>query len=159
MKNITNPMVEDLNNIINLHKERVRIYEKASIESSDENLAGLYKKLAFQSAEMADDLRIALKVNYGIVLKFKLFVGKFKRTFLHAKSIFTSHPDDKILDTCSNAEELIKSAYENVLERGADLLEAIKELLLKHYSYLSNAHKSIRELQVKDGDQTPLVVE
>lgn len=140
--------IETLNDLIEIHNDRVVGYEKAidelREEDSDPNL--LFNEMIQESHRLKAELDRHVILLGGKPEEGTTASGKIYRAWMDVKAVFTGRDREAILSNCEFGEDAAQAAYRTALENG-DLTLEIKSLLTKQQSELRNAHNTIRALR------------
>lgn len=143
--------IETLNDLIEIHNDRVVGYEKAidELREEDSDLNLLFNEMIQESHRLKAELDRHVILLGGKPEEGTTASGKIYRAWMDVKAVFTGHDRETILSNCEFGEDAAQTAYRTALENG-DLTLEIKSLLTKQQSELRTAHNTIRALR----DQT-----
>lgn len=143
--------IETLNDLIEIHNDRVVGYEKAidELREEDSDLNLLFNEMIQESHRLKAELDRHVILLGGKPEEGTTASGKIYRAWMDVKAVFTGRDRETILSNCEFGEDAAKAAYRTALENG-DLTLEIKSLLTKQQSELRTAHNTIRALR----DQT-----
>lgn len=143
--------IETLNDLIEIHNDRVVGYEKAidELREEDSDLNLLFNEMIQESQRLKAELDRHVILLGGKPEEGTTASGKIYRAWMDVKAVFTGHDRETILSNCEFGEDAAQAAYQTALENG-DLTLEIKSLLTKQQSELRTAHNTIRALR----DQT-----
>lgn len=143
--------IETLNDLIEIHNDRVVGYEKAidELREEDSDLNLLFNEMIQESHRLKAELDRHVILLGGKPEEGTTASGKIYRAWMDVKAVFTGHDRETILSNCEFGEDAAQAAYRTALENG-DLTLEIKSLLTKQQSELRTAHNTIRALR----DQT-----
>lgn len=146
----TKKTIDVLNTLIEVHNERMNVYETASKETHDTYLKsllnGLHKTSERCKKELAEDVeKLGGKPTNATDLTGKLFM-----VWMDIKAAFTRNERKPILDSCVIGEDEALSVYKQVIEENAEHLSAEHQKMVnRHYDLLKEDHdhvKSSRDL-------------
>lgn len=143
--------IETLNDLIEIHNDRVVGYEKAidELREEDSDLNLLFNEMIQESHRLKAELDRHVILLGGKPEEGTTASGKIYRAWMDVKAVFTGRDRETILSNCEFGEDAAQAAYRTALENG-DLTLEIKSLLTKQQSELRTAHNTIRALR----DQT-----
>ena len=140
--------IETLNDLIEIHNDRVVGYEKAidELREEDSDLNLLFNEMIQESHRLKAELDRHVILLGGKPEEGTTASGKIYRAWMDVKAVFTGRDREAILSNCEFGEDAAQAAYRTALENG-DLTLEIKSLLTKQQSELRTAHNTIRALR------------
>ena len=140
--------IEILNDLIEIHNDRVVGYEKAidELQEEDSDLAALFNDMIQESHRLKAELSkevilLGAKPEEGTTAS-----GKIYRAWMDVKAVFTGRDRETILSNCEFGEDAAQTAYETALETEGLTME-IRSLLTDQQSELRTSHNRIRNLR------------
>jgi len=140
--------IEILNDLIEIHNDRVVGYEKAidELQKEDSDLAALFNDMIQESHRLKAELSkevilLGAKPEEGTTAS-----GKIYRAWMDVKAVFTGRDRETILSNCEFGEDAAQTAYETALETEGLTME-IRSLLTDQQSELRTSHNRIRNLR------------
>jgi uncharacterized protein (TIGR02284 family) len=140
--------VEILNDLIEIHNDRVVGYEKAidELKEEDNDLNILFNEMIQESHRLKAELTkevilLGAKPEEGTTAS-----GKIYRAWMDVKTVFTGSDRETILSNCEFGEDAAQTAYRTALETEGSSIE-VRTLLIDHQSELRMSHDRIRSLR------------
>lgn len=140
--------IEILNDLIEIHNDRVVGYEKAidELREEDNDLATFFNEMIQESHRLKAELSkevilLGAKPEEGTTAS-----GKIYRAWMDVKTAFTGHDRETILSNCEFGEDAAQTAYKTALETEGLSME-IRSLLTDQQSELRSSHNRIRDLR------------
>jgi len=137
---------EALNDLIEINNDRVAGYNKASVQTSDEDLRSLFAKFATQSSQFAGELRQRVMAEGDEPEEGTTIRGKIYRTWMGVKATFSGHNRKSVLESCEYGEDAAQRAYESALEED-ELSNDVRQLLEQQKATLREAHDKVKKLR------------
>jgi uncharacterized protein (TIGR02284 family) len=137
-----------LNDLIQIHNDRMAGYEKVARELQEENedLRDLFNAMITESREMKSSLVNEVQVLHGESERGTTTSGKIYRMWMDVKSMFSGHDRQVLLSNCEYVEDATQKAYREALE--SDYLPVyIRQMLYEQRQALKISHDEIRELR------------
>ena len=147
-KEIRNETIEILNDLIQIHNDRILGYEKAVGELKEDNsdLRGLFEFMVTESRKMKSALMEEVQVLHGEPEKGTTVSGKIYRVWTSFKALFSGHTRQVLLSNCEAGEDATQTAYREALE--SDYLPVfIRQLLYDQRQALKASHDEIKDLR------------
>jgi len=141
-------VAEILNDLIEIHNDRIAGYEKAikELKPEDEDLKILFTSLIGQShrckMELGQEVQVLGKdMETGTTNR-----GKIYRAWMDIKALFEGRDAQTVLENCEFGEDAAKRAYDTALN-DEDLPNFLREMIQKQYILLKSSHDEIRALR------------
>jgi len=140
--------IEVLNDLIEIHNDRIKGYERAIKELKDEDtdLKTLFAVFIDQSRQAKMLLGKETQVLGGEMETGTTNSGKIYRAWMDVKALFTGHDRHTVLENCEFGEDAALKAYDTALH-DEDLPAYIREMLLDQNETLLDAHDEIKNLR------------
>ena len=137
---------EALNDLIEINNDRVAGYNKAAVQTSDEDLRSLFAKFAAQSGQFAGELRQRVMAEGDVPEEGTTIRGKIYRAWMGVKATFSGKDRKSVLESCEFGEDAAQRAYESALEED-DLSNDVRQLLEQQKATLREAHDKVKKLR------------
>jgi len=137
---------EALNDLIEINNDRVAGYNKAAVQTSDEDLRSLFAKFAAQSGQFAGELRQRVMAEGDEPEEGTTIRGKIYRAWMGVKATFSGKDRKSVLESCEFGEDAAQRAYESALEED-DLSNDVRQLLEQQKTTLREAHDKVKKLR------------
>lgn len=140
--------VEILNDLIEIHNDRITGYDRAIKESTEENadLKQLFEHMIRESHECKMALATEVLVLKGETAEGTTNSGKIYRVWMDVKAVFTGHDRHAILANCEKGEDAAQAAYKTALA-DEDLPKYLHDLVAGQQSKLKLSHDKIKMLR------------
>lgn len=140
--------VEILNDLIEIHNDRITGYDRAIKESTEENvdLKQLFEHMIRESHECKMALATEVLVLKGETAAGTTNSGKIYRVWMDVKAVFTGHDRHAILANCEKGEDAAQAAYKTALA-DEDLPKYLHDLVAGQQSKLKLSHDKIKMLR------------
>lgn len=140
--------IEALNQLIELHNDRVEGYENAISETGELDLKPLFLRFARTSIDCRAKLVLEVIRLGGVPAEGIQFAAKFKRIWVNLKTALSNNNRTIILGSLEQGEDLALKAYVDILEDGHEYLDMEQlELLHEQHADLKLDHDAIKELR------------
>ena len=137
---------ETLNDLIEINNDRIEGYNKAAVQTKDEDLRSLFSKMAAQSSLFAGELKQLVRAEGDEPEEGTTFRGKIYRTWMDVKATFSGKDRKSVLDSCEFGEDAAQRAYRSALE-DEDLSSNVRLVIEKQKAVLREAHDKIKNLR------------
>jgi uncharacterized protein (TIGR02284 family) len=147
-KDVNKETIGILNDLIQIHNDRMQGYEKAARElhQDNEDLRELFNMMITESRKMKSSLVNEVQVLHGEAEQGTTTSGKIYRMWVDVKSMFSGHDRHGLLSNCEYGEDATQKAYRESLE--SDFLPIyIRQLLYEQRQSLKTSHDEIKELR------------
>lgn len=143
----TSVTVENLNDLIQIHNDRIAGYEKAlkDLENNDAGLKNTFTDLIAQSHQFKMELGTEVNALGGEMETDTSLTGKIHRTWMSVKDAF-GKTDKSVLENCEFGEDATLKAYKAALDDDT-LPSYLQIVLIRQQSVLKGAHDKIKALR------------
>ena len=141
-------VAEVLNDLIEIHNDRIAGYEKAvkELKTEDQDLKILFTGLIGQSHQYKLELGTEVQALGKDMETGTTNRGKIYRAWMDVKAAFTGKSNHSILESCEYGEDAAQRAYEDALSE-KDFPLYLRELLQKQRTLLLSSHNEIKALR------------
>ncbi|WP_353138188.1 PA2169 family four-helix-bundle protein [Pseudopedobacter sp.] len=149
MKTISEEATMVLTDLVKINNDRIKGYEKAIHELSDEgntDLKAIFADMIKESHNFRNQLMEELEVKGENAQLGTSTAGKIYRSWMEIKSAFTGSDRKAILESCEYGEDVAQRAYETALE-DENIPEYIREILTEQKHSLKLSHDQIKVLR------------
>lgn len=140
-----NDVIDELNDLIEIHNDRITGYEKAST-NSHAKLAAIAGEMKAQSEKQKQALVDYVTKLGGNVAEGTTVSGKLFRAWMDIKATFRSDDSDSMLESSIFGEEAAQKAYDMALAED-DLPADVRSLLQTQQSELKASQQKIKALE------------
>jgi uncharacterized protein (TIGR02284 family) len=142
-----NELIHRINSLITLNNDRSEGYELASKETNDYSLKVLFDGFSRTSRDFALQLgaeayKLGTQPEEGTTA-----AGKLYRAWMEVKTAFTGKDRKAILTSCEYGEDVIKDAYEDVLESEMNMPVSLLQLITSQQEKLIDAHNIVKSMR------------
>lgn len=139
---------EVLNDLIEIHNDRVKGYEKAieELRAEDSDLRALFTRMIGESHKQKMALATEVQVLGEDAETGTTASGKIYRTWMDVKAMFTGHDRKTVLSNCEFGEDAAQRAYKMALDEG-DLSSDLRALITQQKAELRTSHDEIKSLR------------
>lgn len=139
---------EVLNDLIEIHNDRIAGYEKAikELKDEDEDLKILFTGLIGQSHQCKMELGTEVQALGKDMETSTTNRGKIYRAWMDIKAAFTGKDSHNILESCEYGEDAAQRAYDDALS-SEDLPAYLRSMLQKQRTELLSSHDEIKSLR------------
>jgi uncharacterized protein (TIGR02284 family) len=140
--------IETLNDLVQLHNDRIEGYQRAigDLKEEDSDLKYVFTNLIGESHQFKLEIATEIAVVGKDIETGTTTSGKIHRAWMDLKTAFTGHSKKTVLEECEFGEDAIKKAYETAIAE-ENLPAFIKDILSKHLPILQAAHDKIKALR------------
>ena len=141
--------VETLNDLIRINNDRVAGYDKAALQTTDEDLRVLFKDMSSQSQQFSAELSRFVRSEGDEPTEGTTVSGKIYRAWMEVKASFGGDDRKGLLSSCEFGEDAAQKAYKSALAE-TDLAPDVRTVVEKQKTELRQAHdkiKALRDLQ------------
>ena len=141
-------VAEILNDLIEIHNDRIVGYEKAvkELKPEDNELKILFTGLIGQSHQCKLELGTEVQALGKDMETGTTNRGKIYRAWMDVKAAFTGKSSHAILESCEFGEDAAQRAYEDALN-DEDLPVYLREMLQKQRTLLLSSHNEVKALR------------
>ena len=146
MKNYNDEIVDVLNDLIRINRDRIAGYEKAveNLEEGDAVLRTLFYQLSDESQKIKEELVSEVKSLGGEPAEDSTMSGKIYRAWMEVKDAFTGDDAKSSLEACEYGEDAAQKAYAEAIEDSREFPENIQHLIRDQKDLLRLSHDLIR---------------
>lgn len=146
MKNYNKEIVEVLNDLIRINRDRIAGYEKAveNLEEGDAVLRTLFYQLSDESQKMKEELISEVRSLGGEPAEDTTMSGKIYRAWMDIKDAFSADDAKSALEACEYGEDAAQKAYAEALDDSAGFPENIQRLIRDQKDMLRLSHDLVR---------------
>lgn len=139
-------IIEILNDLIRINRDRIAGYKKAAegIEEEDEGLESLFHQLADESQRIKEELTEAVIAQGGEPATDTTVSGKIYRAWMSVKDTFTGDDIKSTLEACEFGEDAAQKAYTEALKDSNELPNTLKLMIRDQKDLLKMSHDLIR---------------
>lgn len=134
-------------NLILMNNDRHEGYEKAAMQTADEDLKELFSSLSDYSKENSMALKLYVEdIDEDPVEGVTSSSGKLHQVWMDIKNALSANNRKSVLSSCAFGEEVIKEAYEISLAERDMLDNDAVQLIQKQYDKLLETYNRIKVL-------------
>jgi len=139
-------IIEILNDLIRINRDRIAGYEKAAdaIDDEDESLESLFHQLADESVRIKEELTETVVAHGGEPAEDTTVSGKVYRVWMSVKDTFAGDDAKSTLEACEFGEDAAQKAYAEALSESSELPEALTLMIRDQKDLLKMSHDLIR---------------
>ena len=143
----TSITIENLNDLIRIHNDRIAGYEHAlnELQQDDAELKQLFTNLISESHQFKMELGTEVGALGGDMESNTSESGKIHRALMSLKEAFGGN-NKTLLENCEYGEDITQKAYKSALED--EYLPAyLQQMLVRQQSILKAAHDKVKALR------------
>jgi uncharacterized protein (TIGR02284 family) len=146
MKNYNDEIVDVLNDLIRINRDRIAGYEKAveKLEEGDAVLRTLFYQLSDESQKIKEELASEVRSLGGEPAEDSTMSGKIYRAWMEVKDTFTAEDAKSALEACEYGEDAAQKAYAEAIEDSREFPANIQSLIREQKELLRLSHDLIR---------------
>lgn len=146
MKNYNKEIVEVLNDLIRINRDRITGYEKAveNLDEGDAVLKTLFYQLSDESQKMKEELSTEVRSLGGEPAEDTTMSGKIYRAWMDIKDTFSGDDAKSALEACEYGEDAAQKAYAEALDDSREFPDNIQRLIRDQKDLLRLSHDLIR---------------
>lgn len=146
MKDNSKKIVEVLNDLIRINRDRIAGYEKAveNVEEGDAVLRTLFYQLSDESQKLKEELADEVRSYGGEPADDTTMSGKIYRAWMEVKDTFSSDDAKSALEACEYGEDAAQKAYAEALEESKDFPDKVRRIIQDQKDMLRLSHDLIR---------------
>jgi uncharacterized protein (TIGR02284 family) len=146
MKNYNDEIVDVLNDLIRINRDRIAGYEKAveNLEEGDAVLRTLFYQLSDESQKIKEELASEVRSLGGEPAEDSTMSGKIYRAWMEVKDTFTAEDAKSALEACEYGEDAAQKAYAEAIEDSREFPANIQSLIREQKELLRLSHDLIR---------------
>ncbi|MGZ5191708.1 MAG: PA2169 family four-helix-bundle protein [Flavisolibacter sp.] len=140
--------IEILNDLIEIHNDRVEGYSRAidELKEEDIDLKTLFAAMIDESRKMRVALGQEVQALGGEMEKGTTNSGKIYRAWMDVKAVFTGHSRQTVLENCEFGEDAAQKAYKAALS-SENVPAYVREILTQQQQRLKDSHDEIKALR------------
>ncbi|ADY51487.1 Protein of unknown function DUF2383 [Pseudopedobacter saltans DSM 12145] len=149
MKTISEEGTMVLRDLVRINNDRIKGYERAIHELSDEgngDLKAIFADMIKESHNFRNQLMEELEVKGEDAQLGTSTAGKIYRSWMDIKSAFTGSDRTSILESCEYGEDAAQKAYNTALD-DSNIPEYIREMIAEQRHSLKLSHDQIKVLR------------
>lgn len=141
------PLVEVLNDLIQINNDRIEGYEKAAKETKDidVDLQTLFGKMADESRKYKTELTHEVQRIGGKPAEGTTGLGKIYRMWMDLKATFSGNDRQAALESCEYGEDAAQKAYRDALSSDAEIDADTRQLITSQQASLKTSHDIIKK--------------
>ncbi|MBW8685977.1 PA2169 family four-helix-bundle protein [Chitinophaga rhizophila] len=137
-------LLEALNDLVRINRDRVEGYRKAIDQTDDADLKALFQRMADESNSYIDQLNMLLLTNgEGATMQSSIY-GRIYRTWMDVKATFSGPDRHSILSSCEYGEGAAQRTYEEILRSSIPMPYSVRELIANQKGALRSSHDTVR---------------
>lgn len=146
MKKYNEEIIEVLNDLVRINRDRIAGYEKAveNLEEGDAVLRTLFYQLSDESQKMKEELSAEIRVLGGEPAEDSTMSGKIYRAWMDIKDAFSGDDAKSALEACEYGEDAAQKAYAEALDDSREFPENIQKMIRDQKDILRLSHDLIR---------------
>lgn len=146
MKDNNKEIIEVLNDLIRINRDRIAGYEKAveNLEEGDAVLRTLFYQLSDESQKLKEELADEVRSQGGEPAEDTTMSGKIYRAWMEVKDTFTSDDAKSALEACEYGEDAAQKAYAHALDESKDFPSNIRRLIQDQKDMLRLSHDLVK---------------
>lgn len=143
----TSITIENLNDLIQIHNNRISIYEYAlkELQEDDTELKQVFTNMISESHQFKMELGTEVSALGGDIETGTSIGGKIHRAWINLKDAFGGN-NKSLLENCECEEDITQKSYRSALE-DENLPSYLQQLLIRQQSILKGAHDKIKALR------------
>jgi len=146
MKNQNKEIVEVLNDLIRINRDRIAGYEKAveNLEEGDAVLKTLFYQLSDESQKLKDELSTEVRSLGGEPAEDSTMSGKIYRAWMDVKDVFQGDDAKSALEACEYGEDAAQKAYAEAVEDSRTFPDNVQKMIRDQKDMLRLSHDLVR---------------
>lgn len=146
MKDNSKKIVEVLNDLIRINRDRIAGYEKAveNVEEGDAVLRTLFYQLSDESQKLKEELADTVRSYGGDPAEDTTMSGKIYRAWMEVKDTFSADDAKSALEASEYGEDAAQKAYAEALDDSKDFPDNVRRLIQDQKDMLRLSHDLIR---------------
>lgn len=137
--------IDKLQTLIRANIDSVNGFREAAKEVEDEPVAQLFKSIAEERSNFAQELQQHVEWNEEEASDDGSFAAKVHRAWLNVRNKLNGGNTHAVLSEAERGEDHIKHAYEEVLKETAG--SAMNDVLQRQYARVKAGHDKVRDLR------------
>ena len=146
MKNYNKEIIEVLNDLIRINRDRIAGYEKAveNLDEGDAALKTLFYQLSDESQKLKEQLSSEVRSLGGEPAEDTTMSGKIYRAWMDIKDTFAGDDTKSALEACEFGEDAAQKSYAEALDDSREFPDDIQRLIRDQKAKLKGSHDLIR---------------
>lgn len=142
-------VLDILNDLIRINRDRVAGYEKAveSLKDEDADLKILFQRYISESSRYAQELTAEVSRLGGNPSDGTTNSGKVYRVWMDLKAAVTGHNRKTILDNCEFGEDAAQKAYDMALNSDTEIEPSLRDVIVRQKATLKSGHDEVKHLR------------
>jgi uncharacterized protein (TIGR02284 family) len=138
-------VISTLNKLIQVLKDGENGFREAAEGVRDDQLKSLFSRYSQERAQMASDLRAAVRNLGGDPEQGGRVAAALHRGWMNIKVAVTNHDEAAIISECERGEDNAKHSYQEALE--TDLPADTKRIIQEQYFKVKEVHDRVRSME------------
>ena len=122
--------IDVLNTLIQINNDRFECYDKAFIETQEQDLKTLFSQFMLTSQRCKQELVNDVIHLGGTPTESTRLTGKFFRVWMDVKAAITGKNQKAILGSCVYAENVVLETYKDVLNNDLQFLSFVRQTMI-----------------------------
>ena len=140
-------LIDTVNHVIRINKDRVEGYKLAARESEDSDLKNLFSKFSADSMGYRQNLIAYITTLGGEPAEDTTQQGKVFRAWMEIKKALTGRDRKAIIGSCEFGEDAALEAYDDALKADVVIPSDLREMLHQQRLQIRLAHDQIKALR------------
>lgn len=137
-------LLEALNDLVRINRDRVEGYRKAIDQTDDADLKALFQRMTEESNTYIEQLNKLIIENGETPAVDATIYGKIYRTWMDVKATFSGHDRHSILSACEYGEAAAQRTYEEILRSSIPMPYSVRELIANQKGALRGSHDTVK---------------
>ena len=137
---------ETLNDLIQINNDRVAGYDKAALQTTEEDLRSLFTSMSSHSKQNVTELKKLVQAEGEEPAEGSTLAGKIYRTWMDVKATFSGDNRKNLLASCEFGEDAAQKAYKDALKED-ELSADIRAVIEQQKAALREAHDKIKNMR------------
>ncbi|QHS61563.1 ferritin-like domain-containing protein [Chitinophaga agri] len=137
-------LLEALNDLVRINRDRVEGYSKAIDQTDDADLKALFQRMTEESNTYIEQLNKLLTEHGETAPDGATIYGKIYRTWMDVKATFSGHDRHSILSACEYGEAAAQRTYEEILRSSIPMPYSVRELIANQKGALRSSHDTVK---------------
>jgi len=147
MKTVQEKTIHLLNELIEVHNDRIEGYDRASKEVNDNDLKAIFAEHAATSRQFKTELTAHVTQLGGEIKKGTSASGKIYHTWMDIRSALSTKDRKTVLKSCEFGEDAAISGYKKVIKDSRNLFVDDFQIINRQYDIIKLQHDKIRDLR------------
>lgn len=139
--------IDAVNSVIVINHDRHEGYKRASEDTKDEELKGLFSHFSEQSARFAEELRRFVPNSEEPERDETKNTGKLHRLWMDLKAAVTGNERKVVLSSCEFGEDHALKTYGEALQHPEELPLGAWDVLTKQKAEIQKSHDKVKALR------------